>query len=76
MALAVEPLLVLGGPGTRLLDDGWTVVTEDGSRPPTSSTRWRSPRTGRGCSRPPMEAEMASPGWHQLPPRELARSNS
>jgi methionyl aminopeptidase len=31
MALAIEPLLVLGGAGTRLLDDGWTVVTEDGS---------------------------------------------
>lgn len=30
MALAVEPLLVLGDPATRLLDDGWTVVTEDG----------------------------------------------
>ncbi len=31
MALAVEPLLVLGRPGTQLLGDGWTVVTEDGS---------------------------------------------
>jgi methionyl aminopeptidase len=31
MALAIEPLLVLGAAGTRLLDDGWTVVTEDGS---------------------------------------------
>jgi methionyl aminopeptidase len=31
MALAIEPLLVLGDPGTRLLDDGWTVVSEDGS---------------------------------------------
>ena len=30
MALAIEPLLVLGGPQTRLLDDGWTVVSEDG----------------------------------------------
>jgi methionyl aminopeptidase len=30
MALAIEPLLVLGGPHTRLLDDGWTVVSEDG----------------------------------------------
>ena len=30
MALAIEPLLVLGGPDTRLLDDGWTVVSEDG----------------------------------------------
>jgi len=31
MALAVEPLLVLGRPGTSLLGDGWTVATEDGS---------------------------------------------
>ena len=30
MALAIEPLLVLGRPGTALLGDGWTVVTEDG----------------------------------------------
>lgn|SRR6185437_12333702 len=32
MALAVEPMLVLGDPDTRLLDDDWTVVTADGSR--------------------------------------------
>jgi methionyl aminopeptidase len=32
MALAIEPLLVLGSPQTRLLDDGWTVVSEDGGR--------------------------------------------
>jgi methionyl aminopeptidase len=31
MALAVEPLLVLGGPDTVLLDDGWTVVSADGT---------------------------------------------
>jgi methionyl aminopeptidase len=31
MALAIEPMLVLGEPSTRLLDDGWTVVTADGS---------------------------------------------
>jgi methionyl aminopeptidase len=30
MALAIEPLLVLGSPDTRLLGDGWTVVSEDG----------------------------------------------
>ncbi|HKD87151.1 MAG TPA: type I methionyl aminopeptidase [Streptosporangiaceae bacterium] len=30
MALAIEPMLVLGGHQTRLLDDGWTVVTADG----------------------------------------------
>jgi len=31
MALAIEPMLVLGGPETRLLEDGWTAVTADGS---------------------------------------------
>src|SRR5215813_5084568 len=31
MALAIEPMLVLGDPRTRLLDDDWTVVTADGS---------------------------------------------
>jgi methionyl aminopeptidase len=31
MALAVEPMLVLGQPETLLLDDDWTVVTADGS---------------------------------------------
>jgi methionyl aminopeptidase len=31
MALAIEPLLVLGQPDTVLLDDGWTVVSADGT---------------------------------------------
>jgi methionyl aminopeptidase len=31
MALAIEPMLTAGRPDTRLLADGWTVVTEDGS---------------------------------------------
>ena len=31
MALAVEPMLVLGSPQTAVLDDEWTVVTVDGS---------------------------------------------
>jgi methionyl aminopeptidase len=31
MALAIEPMLVLGGHQTRRLHDGWTVVTADGS---------------------------------------------
>jgi methionyl aminopeptidase len=30
MALAIEPMLVLGQPSTVLLDDGWTVVSADG----------------------------------------------
>jgi methionyl aminopeptidase len=32
LALAVEPMVVLGSPDTRILEDDWTVVTEDGSR--------------------------------------------
>jgi methionyl aminopeptidase len=31
MALAIEPMLVLGDPETRVLADDWTVVTADGS---------------------------------------------
>ena len=30
LALAVEPMVVLGSPDTRILEDDWTVVTEDG----------------------------------------------
>jgi methionyl aminopeptidase len=30
MALAVEPMVVLGSAETELLDDGWTVVSADG----------------------------------------------
>lgn len=31
LALAVEPMITLGGPETAILDDDWTVVTTDGS---------------------------------------------
>jgi methionyl aminopeptidase len=31
MVFAVEPMVNVGGVGTRLLDDGWSVVTADGS---------------------------------------------
>jgi methionyl aminopeptidase len=31
LALAVEPMVNLGSRATRVLDDGWTVVTQDGS---------------------------------------------
>jgi methionyl aminopeptidase len=31
MALAIEPMIMLGDPETVLLDDEWTVVTADGS---------------------------------------------
>ncbi len=31
LALAIEPMLTLGSPRTTELDDGWTVVTADGS---------------------------------------------
>ena len=31
MVITVEPMINLGGPEVRVLDDGWTVVTADGS---------------------------------------------
>lgn len=31
MTLAIEPMVNAGGPGVRILEDGWTVVSEDGS---------------------------------------------
>ncbi|CAM2779927.1 type I methionyl aminopeptidase [Actinomyces slackii] len=36
MVLAIEPMLTAGAPRVRELDDGWTVVTQDGSR----SVQW------------------------------------
>jgi len=32
LALAIEPMVTIGNPATAELDDGWTVVTKDGSR--------------------------------------------
>jgi methionyl aminopeptidase len=31
MVLAIEPMIALGRPETRVLSDGWTAVTRDGS---------------------------------------------
>jgi methionyl aminopeptidase len=31
LCIAIEPMVNVGGIGTRALDDNWTVVTEDGS---------------------------------------------
>jgi len=31
MVIAIEPMVNMGGPATRVLDDKWTAVTEDGS---------------------------------------------
>jgi methionyl aminopeptidase len=30
MVFAIEPMVNMGGARTKVLDDGWTVVTEDG----------------------------------------------
>jgi methionyl aminopeptidase len=31
MTIAIEPMVTAGSPGVRILNDGWTVVTQDGS---------------------------------------------
>ena len=76
MALAIEPLLVLGSSATRLLDDGWTVVSEDGS--PAAHFEHTVAITAEG----PWVLTAADGGREgfarlaEQPPRELARSNS
>jgi methionyl aminopeptidase len=30
MTLAIEPMINAGTPGVKILDDGWTAVTQDG----------------------------------------------
>lgn len=32
VVLAIEPMIVAGDPGVKVLEDGWTAVTRDGSR--------------------------------------------
>lgn len=32
MVLAIEPMINVGTPGVKILDDGWTAVTQDGQR--------------------------------------------
>jgi len=76
MALAVEPLLVLGSPGTRLLDDGWTVVSEDGS--PSAHFEHTVAITADG-PRVLTAPDGGREGFARLarqPARELARSSS
>ena len=31
MTLAIEPMVIIGKPNILELDDGWTIVTEDGT---------------------------------------------
>ena len=31
MTLAIEPMVIYGSDGILQLDDGWTIITEDGS---------------------------------------------
>ena len=31
MVIAIEPMINMGKAGVRILDDGWTTVTQDGS---------------------------------------------
>jgi methionyl aminopeptidase len=76
MALAIEPLLVLGSAGTRLLDDGWTVVTDDGG--PAVHFEHTVAITSGG-PRVLTAADGGREGFARLaqqPPRELAQSHS
>jgi methionyl aminopeptidase len=47
LAFTIEPMITIGRPGVRVLDDGWTVVTEDGS--PTAQFEHTLLVTHDGC---------------------------
>jgi methionyl aminopeptidase len=47
MTIAIEPMVNAGGPETRLLDDGWTVVTADGQ--PSAHFEHTVAITEEGC---------------------------
>lgn len=47
MAITIEPMITVGTPGIRVLDDGWTVVTRDGS--PTAQFEHTVIVTHDGC---------------------------
>jgi len=47
MTMAIEPMVNIGGPATRVLDDGWTVVTADGS--PSAHFEHTVAITPEGC---------------------------
>ena len=48
MVLAIEPMINAGGPEVKVLQDGWTTVTETAATAPTSSTRSPSQKTAPG----------------------------
>ena len=50
MVLAIEPMINLGGPDVKVLEDGWTAITIDGSPACTLSTRSQSRTMGRGSN--------------------------
>ena len=65
MAITVEPMINLGGPTVRVLDDGWTVVTADGSLSAQFEHTVLVTRTGyelMTAQRAPSEATSAVPG--------------
>ena len=56
MAFTIEPMITIGEPGIRMLDDGWTVVTRNGS--PSAQFEHTVVVTEGGCevmTRPPVE---------------------
>jgi methionyl aminopeptidase len=60
MAFTIEPMINLGGPEVRFLDDGWTVITADGSL--SAQFEHTVLVTQRGCEILTMlEAEAISP---------------
>ena len=66
MVLAIEPMVAMGRPETRVLGDGWTAVTRDGSLAArfehTVAVTAAGPQVLTRRSRPAMTAGGARPG--------------
>jgi methionyl aminopeptidase len=76
MVLAIEPMVTMGGPGVRILDDGWTAVTEDGSLAAhfehTIAVTENGPEVltrSDGASAAPAETSSPGRGWRGRSPR-------
>ena len=71
LVLAIEPMVTVGDPATVELEDGWTVITKDGSRAAHFEHTVAITPEARGCSRP---RTAASPAWPRRPGSRPAAS--
>jgi len=74
MAITIEPMINAGGPEVRLLADGWTVVTADGSLSAQFEHTIIVAKNGYEITtREPAEAERCRPSTAPAPAHPMTR---